>query len=227
MTMRPLMTLAAVLMGLLAAGCLRLEREHPEKRHYLIEVARDGSSASPASDAGVLYLRRFDVSPAFEASSFVYRTGEFSWESDYYNLFFMNPDVMLTGLTSRWLQDAGLFSRVVTRGSQVRPDFQLEGHVVSLYGDYREGRPPEAVIEIQFLLLRDESDETEIVYQGDYTGRETVAGNTAESLIAAWNAALQAILRKVERDLSAALSGGTVSTPEHQGNASMPGAHSR
>lgn len=205
MTSRSCLILAGLMTVLLTAGCLRLERERPEKRHYLIEVAREEHEPDASPAGGVVQVRRFDVSPAFEASSFIYRTGGSSWESDYYNAFFVSPDVMITGQVARWLENAGLFTRVSTGGSQVRPDYLLEGNVVTLHGDYRDPARPVAVIELQLLLLLDRVGETEMVFQGDYSGREPVPGNSPQDLVVAWRDALKSILRDAELDLAEAL----------------------
>lgn len=212
MTIRPWMSLAIILMAVVTSGCLRLERERPEKRHYLIEAARQDRQR-PSATTGVVYVRRFDVSPAFEDPAFVYRIGDTAWEADYYRDFFVSPDAMLTGQVARWLDDAGLFSRVLTRGSQIPPDYLIEGNIVSLYGDYREPGRPEAVLEIQLLLLHDDDAESRIVYQGDYAAREPLVENTAEALVTAWEQALTGILRDAEREMRSALNGNSAGAP--------------
>lgn len=205
MTTRPAVGFALTLLCLASAGCLRLERERPEKRHYLIEAKREGESHPASAGRGMLHLRRFNVNQAFESPSFVYRTGESSWEADYYNAFFVSPDVMLSEQVSRWLRQSGLFSRVATRGSQVRADYLLEGNVISLHGDYRDPGRPEAVIEIEILLLRDNRGDAEILSQGEYRVREPVGGDRVEDLVAAWGRALASVLREAESDLADAL----------------------
>ncbi len=197
---------------LMLSGCLRLEREHPEKRFFLVEAVRADATRPSEFEDRILQIRRLDISPAFEAASFVYRTGESSWESDYYNAFFTSPDVMLTELTSRWIAASGLFGQVVSPSSLMRSDYLLEGHVVSLYGDYRPGRPPEAVIEIQVLLLRDLPKRPETIVQGNYRASEPVTGNAPGDLVAAWGRGMRSILGDIEKDFNGALSG-TVDEP--------------
>jgi cholesterol transport system auxiliary component len=204
---RTVLAMIGLIVMLCASACLRLDRERPEKRFFLIETVRAGDPNPSAAAEGMLQIRRFDVSPAFEAPSFVYRTGEYAWESDYYNAFFTSPDAMLTEMSSRWLGDTGLFMRVASHSSQVRGDYLLEGHVVSLYGDYRPGRRPEAVIEMQVLLLRDLPRETVIVLQGNYMAHEPVAGHAPGDLVAAWGRAMHSMLTELEGDLARVLAG--------------------
>jgi cholesterol transport system auxiliary component len=204
MNPRTRLVLAVIAIPLLGiSGCLKLERPRPERRFYLIEAARPDQPRPPV--AGPLQVRRFQVSPAFDSPGFIYRTGEHGYESDYYNAFFVPPAAMFTEQCTRWLGDAGLFERVAPAASQLRGQFLLEGHVSAVYGDYRQSGRPEAVIELQLLLLRDRPGDPEVIHQGNYLARQPVGENTPEGLVAAWNAALASILARVEGDFASIL----------------------
>jgi ABC-type uncharacterized transport system auxiliary subunit len=190
------------------SACLRLEREAPEKRFYLIEAVRP--SASPPAGAasrtgGTLQVRRIVVGAAFESPSFVYRTGEATYDADYYHAFFVSPDAMFTDQVTRWLDAAQIFDRVGATGSQLRGEYLLEGSVRTLYGDYRSGIGPEAVLEIQLLLLRDAPDGMTTLHEGTYEARERLRGDGPEALVAAWSLGLASILERAEVDFAGAL----------------------
>jgi cholesterol transport system auxiliary component len=196
--------LAVLLLSLGGTGCLRLEQPRPERRFYLIEAVRPDSPAR-TEPVGTLQVRRFQISPAYETPSFIYRTGQHAYEADFYNAFFVPPAAMFTDQFSRWMGEAGLFDRVASGSSQVRARYLVEGLVTAVYGDYRNAARPEAAIELQVLLLKDRPGDPVIVHQGRYPVREPVLENTPEGLTAAWNRGLESIMMQVEREFTQAL----------------------
>lgn len=202
-------------LALALTGCVRLERERAEKRFYMIEATRPSREIhnEPMAD-GMLRVRRIGISPAYESASFVYRTGEAAYESDYYNAFFIAPDALLTDQVSRWMDAAGLFGRVAPGGSHMRGEYLLEGSVLSLYGDYRPGAGPDAVIELQLALLKDGPEGLTLLHHGTYAGRERLREGGPEGLVAAWSLALAGILEQAEGDLARALSTAAAEGPE-------------
>ena len=77
------------------AGCVNLEKGYPEKHYFVLDASRDEDISSP--DTGkVLTVRRFRVSPKYEGKGLVYRLEELSFESDFYNEFFISPVSMFT-----------------------------------------------------------------------------------------------------------------------------------
>ncbi|MCI0482912.1 MAG: hypothetical protein L0213_15145, partial [Candidatus Dadabacteria bacterium] len=143
-------------------------------------------------------------SPGSDGKEFIYRTGELSYESDFYNQFFRPPGAMLTELTGRWLIDAGLFQEVFGSVTQADANYFIEGNVVRLYGDFRSS--PKAVMEIQFLLLKyttDSSydDNTKIVLGKNYSSEIPIGSATPRDLMQGWNTALGEILNAFLEDL--------------------------
>ena len=106
----------------------------------------------PPVKGAVVEITSFNVSPGSDGKEFIYRTGELSYESDFYNQFFRPPGAMLTEVAGRWLNDTGLFQDVFGSVTQADANYFIEGNVVRLYGDFRSS--PKAVMEIQFLLLK-------------------------------------------------------------------------
>mgnify|MGYP003958612055 FL=1 len=184
----------------LSTGCVNLERSYIEKHYFILD-------SSPAEDISypdkgkVLTVRRLRVSPKYEGKGLVYRLKELSYESDFYNEFFISPASMFTEEIRRRLAGSGLFKHVVDPSSLLDSTYILEGAVTALYGDYRVSTAPKAVMEIQFLILKQTDVSPEIVLQRQYHKEEPLNGSTPDALVKSWNIALNQILTEFENDL--------------------------
>ena len=188
---------------IIMTGCSGLSKSYPERSFYMFEVP-PVTVKYPLVKGAVAEITRFNISPGSDGKEFIYRTGELSYESDFYNQFFRPPGAMLTEVTGRWLNDAGLFEDFFGSVTQADANYFIEGNVVRLYGDFRSS--PKAVLEIQFLLLKyttDSSydDNTKIVLAKNYSSEIPVASPTAKDLMQGWNTALGEILNAFLEDL--------------------------
>jgi cholesterol transport system auxiliary component len=184
----------------ISTGCINLERSYIEKRYFALEASRDEDISSPDTDA-VLNVRRFRVSAKYEGKGLVYRLKDLSYESDFYNEFFISPVSMFTEEIRKRLAVSGLFKHVVDPSSLLDSTYVLEGAVTALYGDYRVSTAPKAVMEIQFLLLQETDVSSKIIFQRQYHKEEPLKGNTPDALVKSWNEALSQILTEFETDL--------------------------
>ncbi len=184
---------------LLLAGCLRLEKPYPQKSAYTLAAARSAAAQQPRSNR-VLQIGKFDSAPAYRSKGFVYRTGEQTWQSDYYHEFFTPPAAMLTEQCRRWLQQTGLFGQINQSGYPPASDL-LQGRIVALHGDYRPGRTPMAVLELQLTLMDKSAAPAHTVVDRLYRRSLPLADKQPTTLVQAWNAALTDILREFEGQL--------------------------
>lgn len=185
------------------AGCSGLSKSYPERSFYMFDVP-PVAVRYPRVQGATVQVSRFNVSPGSEGKEFIYRRGELSYESDFYNQFFRPPGAMLTEVTGRWLDDAGLFEDVFGSVTQADANYFIEANVTRLYGDFRTS--PKAVMEIQFLLLKysaDSSyeDNTKIVFGKSYSFEIPIASTAAGDLMRGWNTALGEILNAFLADL--------------------------
>jgi len=198
-------TLLIVIIGILGmfpfmSGCVNLEKGYPEKRYFILDASRDKDISSP--DTGKdLTVRRFRVSPEYEGKGLVYRLEELSFESDFYNEFFVSPVSMFTEEIRKRLAGSGLFKHVVDPSSLLDSTYILEGAVTALYGDYRVKTVPKAVMEIQFFLLQETDSNPKVIFKSQYHREEPFKGNTPDGLIKSWNTAFNQILTEFENDL--------------------------
>lgn len=188
---------------IITAGCTGLSKKYPEREFYMFEVPPVDVKYPPVKDA-VVEITRFNVSPGSDGKEFIYRTGELKYDSDFYNQFFRPPGAMLTEVTVRWLNDAGLFQDVFGSVTQADANYFIEGNVIRMYGDFRSS--PRAVMEIQFLLLKytDDSsydDNTKIVLARNYSSEIPIASTSPKDLMQGWNKALGEILNAFLGDM--------------------------
>ncbi len=198
-------TLSILIIGIFClfpfiTGCINLEKDFPEKRFFILDASRNDDISSSDTEK-VLTVRRLRVSPRYEGKGLVYRLKEMSYESDYYNEFFISPASMFTEEIHKRLAGSGLFKHVVDPSSLLDSNYTLEGAVTTLYGDYRVSTAPKAVMEIQFFLLQETAGSPKIILQRQYHKEEPLSGSTPDALVKSWNTTLNQILTEFENDL--------------------------
>ena len=196
---------AAWLLFALSAGCVSLERSYPEKRFFVVELGDTAQRSNPAGDQTLL-VSGLRVSPRYADKSFVYRTSESGYESDFYNQFLTSPDTMLSEEVRKGLGASPAFKYVIGPSSQLQPNYVLEGSVNALYGDFRNLNKPAAVLEIEFFLHNEDSANPGIVLQKRYIKTVPLSGRSPEALIKGWSQALESILADLNTDLQNAKS---------------------
>jgi cholesterol transport system auxiliary component len=189
-----------LLVSLLCAGCVSLERSYPDKRYFVIEV-KDANSGHP-TDGPILSMSNLDISPRYADRGFVYRTSETEYEADFYNQFLSSPAVMISEETRKSLAASSKFKFVVGPSSPLTADYSLEGSINSLYGDFRKPNAPSAVLEIEFFLHNENSNNPGIVLQKRYMKSVPLKEKSPEALAKGWSEALEGIVSTFVADVS-------------------------
>ncbi|SDB01791.1 cholesterol transport system auxiliary component [Desulfonatronum thiosulfatophilum] len=184
---------------LLTVGCATLSRPDPDRRHYMLQVERPQIlQAESKPGEGVLAVRAFRVASAYDAKGIVTIRSGGRVESDFYNQFFLLPGEMISSQVRQWLRASGMFALVSNLGGLKAPDMILEGIVQELYRDYRTGSP-QAVLAMQILLLRsDQFGAMDVVLQENYRQVRDLPDDSIQSLVGAWNDALEHVLMDLE-----------------------------
>ena len=182
----------------LVSGCG--SRQTYDKKHYILKAVRHGDSIQ-TEIGSILEVRRFTIDSAFAVKSLVYRTGEFEYESDFYNEFLVSPAAMITDKTRNWLAESGLFGTVPDVGSLVDPTHVIEGNITALYGDFRDMSSPKAVMEMRFFLLKVKTTgESTPIFGKTYQATVDIASENPQDLVEAFDKCLEDILTSLERD---------------------------
>ena len=191
-----------MVLNFLLTGCVNIDRRYPEKQFFVLDASRNEKLSASTSDA-VLKIQRFHVASQFEGKDFVYRRGDLNYESDFYNEFLISPGVMIAEEVNKWLTQSGLFQQVISFLSLIEPTFYLEGVVSALYGDYRNNHSPEAVLEVQFFLVRNISARPVTVFEKTYRQKTVLKEKSPAALAEGWSRSLEHILSQFESDLKA------------------------
>ena len=186
----------------LCASCVGIEKRYPDKRYYVLEVSANPSSANPAANE-TLEVSNIRVSPRYADRSFVYRTSEAGYESDFYNQFLVSPASLITEEVRKGLTGSQVFKHVIGSSNQSQPSYVLEGTVNALYGDFRNPNSPRAFLEMEFFLTSEVPGQPGILMQKRYAKSIPLSGRSPEALVKGWNQALEEILTSLVADLKA------------------------
>jgi hypothetical protein len=146
--MNPLLRTLPLLLGLaLGTGCL--SRPALVRETFLLPACPRPESRPPPPPTRSNCVNWTRPSRS-RANRLLYRTGNFSYEMDPYAEFMVPPARMLRRPLSTHFRGAGM--DLVDPGSPRRPTRQLEIVLTELYGDFRAGPSPAAVVTVHVTL---------------------------------------------------------------------------
>jgi ABC-type uncharacterized transport system auxiliary subunit len=191
---------ALALAALVLTGC-SITRESPVKATYLLEPAMPPAvaKAQPVS----VRVAGVNVAAPFRGRSFVYRTGDLKYDTDYYVEFLVAPAAMFGEQTARALTAARVFTRVVPPGSGADADYTLEGFVSSLYAEANGGAPTAAELVVTYYLTNVSGGATVPAWSKEYRRHVELSARTSAAYATALNQACGDILAELTRDLAA------------------------
>ena len=160
------------------------------------------SAARPPETLRIGFVR---VAAAYAGSALVYRLDDVRYASDPYHAFVVDPGAMLGSRMAEWLERTDLFSAVATPGSAQPTPYVLEATVNELYGDFRAGAPPAAVLSVQFALIDQTSARPKVMYERTIAARVNLPKASPDALVRGYGTALAEILSQVAPDLSASI----------------------
>lgn len=187
-------SLVAGAMTLLAApwvaGC-RLQRPALNQRTFLVTALAD-LPAEHGRDGGmgILSVRPFRVSPAFDSRAFVVRVGEAEYTTDPFHAFLVSPGPMLGEAFADGLRRAGVFAGVTSGGGAgaASPTHALDVEVTEFYGDYRDRGQPAAVLAIRARLVHPVAGVRSVIrWERDFSRRVAIPEASPEALVAGWS----------------------------------------
>ena len=190
--------LAAAGTVLTIAAC-SIGRPLPPVTTYVVDPPPPAPAKERRPEA--LRMGTVRVNPAFAGRALVYRMDDVKFTADFYHTFIAEPDPMLGGRMAEWLDRAGPFKTVAQPGGAVPAPFALEAVVTELYGDFRPGQPPAAVVTVQFTLVDLSSPATAVVFER-FIGRRIALPEAApDALVRGYGQALSEILTELSVQL--------------------------
>ena len=134
-------------------------------------------------------------------SEVVYRLDDVQYTSDPYHAFIAEPGAMLGNRMAEWLDRAGPFKTVAQPGSARPARYVLEATVAELYGDFREGKSPAAVLTVQFALIDQGGARPRLMRERTFTSRVDLPQATPDALVRGYGKALAEILSQLVPEL--------------------------
>jgi len=184
------------------AGCA-IGKPMPSVSTYVIELPIDIKERSQSRRGETLHVGKVRIAAAYDGETLVYRLDDVRYEADPYHAFITDPGSMLASRIAEWLGYTGLFQSVAQPETLRPARYVLEATVVELYGDFRRGRSPAAVMAVQFALLDQSTPRPTVVHDGTIASRVDLAQASPDELVRGYGKALADILSRFAIELSA------------------------
>ena len=167
----------------------------PAATRTMLLLTDTPAAQTPVTMTECLRVRTVRATAPFTGAALLYRTGERTYEKDYYNSFAAAPDKQLNTLLAARLKAAG----IVICPDGIRGDRQLtlEPHLEALYADFTVPTAPFAAAKMRFVLTAyDRSCRCgSIVFDKTFEATASLpAKPTAEAVVAAMSAAIGDVL---------------------------------
>lgn len=141
-------------------------------------------SAGPAGARGITVMP-FTAAPPASGQMLLYRTGDFRYESDFYNRFLAPPPQVLTGELRQWLAGSKA-GAVRDPGSPLASDLIVQPRLHELYADYRDVGNPRAVVAMDIVLIgRTDSGDRQL-FRRIYRREVPMKGVSPADAVEAW-----------------------------------------
>ena len=191
--------------ALIVSGC-SIGAPAPHTTTYVLDPPQP-TKTSTTRHPQALRMGNVRVAPAFAGPPLVYRTGEVQYTPDFYNAFIAEPGPLLGASMAEWLDRAGPFKTVSQPGGAVNAPYALEAVVTELYGDFRPGRKPAAVMTVQFTLVDLTGPSPTVVLERFIGRRVDLPEATPDALVRGYSQALGQILEELSTQIGQAAGG--------------------
>lgn len=198
------LTLAVLAVAGLLAAC-SLGRPALPVSYYGIEPTPPPRASAEARRPESLRVGQVRVAASYAGAELVYRIDEVRFVTDFYHRLIAPPGPMLGNAMAEWLDTAGPLRLVSAPGSAVPTRYILDVTVNDLYGDFRPGRPPQAVLRLQVALLDSTGAGLPAVFERSVERRIDLPAASPEALVLGYSRALEAALIEIRPQIVQAL----------------------
>jgi cholesterol transport system auxiliary component len=179
-----------------------IDKPTPQATTYVVDPPMAAAGSPAARRPETLRVENVRVA-GYAGNALVYRLDEVQYTSDPYHAFIAEPGAMLGNRMAAWLDREGPFKTVTQPGSATPGQYVLEATVTELYGDFREGRPPAAVMTVQFVLIDEGGASPKVVCERTIASRVDLPQASPAALVSGYGKALAEILSQLVPELSA------------------------
>jgi cholesterol transport system auxiliary component len=194
------MRLLCVVITLALTACA-IGKPVPQPKTYLVEPPPPHDTPAMTPRPQSLRIGSVRVAASYGGNALIYRTADVQFVADPYNQFITEPGAMLADQIASWLDRGGPFRTVSRPESPLPTYFVLDATVTELYGDFRAGTAPAAVLALQFTLLDQSVARSKVLLARVIERRVEVPQATPEALVRGYGSALGSILEELRSDL--------------------------
>jgi cholesterol transport system auxiliary component len=187
----------------LALAACSIGKPIPQANTYVVQAPVPEGVPSVASRKESLRIGKVRVAAAYAGTALVYRTDEVRFVSDPYSRFIAEPGAMFADQMAAWLGRAGPFTTVTDPESTLPAHYVLEATVAEVYGDFRPGKAPAAVLAVQFTLIDESGARPKAVLERAIARRVDLPQQSADALVRGYGDALAEILGELRTELQA------------------------
>jgi uncharacterized lipoprotein YmbA len=187
----------------LALAACSIGKPIPQANTYVVQAPVPEGVPSVASRKESLRIGKVRVAAAYAGTALVYRTDEVRFVSDPYSRFIAEPGAMFADQMATWLGRAGPFTTVTDPESTLPAHYVLEATVAEVYGDFRPGKAPAAVLAVQFTLIDESGARPKAVLERAIARRVDLPQESADALVRGYGDALAEILGELRTELQA------------------------
>ncbi|HQL50231.1 MAG TPA: hypothetical protein PLR91_03465 [Kiritimatiellia bacterium] len=199
-------SLALLMAGLLAAGCLggrHAQRQALAQKRTFVPLAGAAKPLAPAPRAAAVKVRAFRALPPFDARAFIVRRPGGEFAADFYNGWLAAPHELIRVQATRYLEASGLFAAVYDSASGTVAPLGLEGLVTELYLDH-SGDAPAAVVTLRLLVLDERTPSFTVLATHEAQARVAYTPGAPAAASEAFGQALTQTLEALAAALAAA-----------------------
>ncbi len=201
---RVALTISIAMGVVLTLAACAIGKPLPRPTTYIVDPPMTETRPAAARRPDTLRMGNVRVAAAYGGNALVYRMDEVQYTSDPYHAFKAEPGAMLGNRMAEWLDHAGPFETVAQPGSAQPAAYVLDATVIELYGDFREGRSPAAVLAVQFALIDQAGGvRPQLLYERTIASRVELPHASPDALVRGYGEALAEILSQLIPDLGA------------------------
>ncbi|MBC7006569.1 membrane integrity-associated transporter subunit PqiC [Photobacterium sp. BZF1] len=191
--------LTAIFLAGVVAGC-SVGESIPQPTNYAMTASLPVVKSARIGET--LRIDHVRSVPPFNDTQMIYRLNEVRFEKDYYNRFISDPESIVSNQLASWLQQTGLYDIVALPSVHTPSNQVLQVTITKLFGDFREGQQPTAVMEIQFFLVDNTDYRPEVVFSKTYTSRIPIESKSPSLLAEAYGVAMTEIFEQLTSQLT-------------------------
>jgi uncharacterized lipoprotein YmbA len=201
---------ACVTCILLAITACSIGKPVKQATTYVVEVPPPQVTSSAGRRSETLRMGKVRVAAAYAGTALIYRMDDVRLTSDPYSAFIADPGTMLGDQMAAWLDRVGPYRTVARPESAQTSSCVLEATITELYGDFRPGKVPAAVLAMQFTLIDQTGTRPKAMLERAIARRVEIPRASPDALVRGYGEALAALLSELREDLQEAHEPGNV-----------------